>query len=88
MSLPALSLLQGILHARGALLLFADADGATRFADLSLLCAEVARIQTPAGHAVVVGSRAHLVGSEAVVKVCACRYPSDPCVRSRLTSDL
>ncbi|KDN52645.1 glycosyltransferase family 2 protein [Tilletiaria anomala UBC 951] len=58
----------GVLHARGALILFADADGATRFADLGLLCGEMARIRTPSGHGIVVGSRAHLVGSEAVVK--------------------
>ena len=60
---------QGILHARGALILFADADGATRFSDLSPLCAEMDRVRTPTGHGAVVGSRAHLVGSEAVVKV-------------------
>ncbi|KAK0555125.1 dolichyl-phosphate beta-glucosyltransferase [Tilletia horrida] len=58
----------GILHARGALILFADADGATRFSDLSPLCAELDRVRTPTGHGAVVGSRAHLVGSEAVVK--------------------
>ncbi|WFC96904.1 dolichyl-phosphate beta-glucosyltransferase [Malassezia brasiliensis] len=58
----------GVLHARGAFVLFADADGATRFADLAVLAREMARILTPAGHGVVVGSRAHLVKSEAVVK--------------------
>jgi dolichyl-phosphate beta-glucosyltransferase len=61
--------LQGVLHARGALILFADADGATTFSALRPLAQELARIRTPAGHGIAVGSRAHLVGSEAVVKV-------------------
>lgn len=59
----------GVLHARGAFVLFADADGATRFADLRVLAREMVRILTPEGHGIVVGSRAHLVKSEAVVKV-------------------
>ena len=58
----------GMLHARGAFVLFADADGATRFADLSVLAREMVRVITPAGHGIVVGSRAHLVTSDAVVK--------------------
>ncbi|KAE8226445.1 hypothetical protein CF319_g958 [Tilletia indica] len=58
----------GVLHSRGALILFADADGATRFSDLGMLCAEMDRVRTPTGHGAVLGSRAHLVGSEAVVK--------------------
>jgi len=58
----------GVLHSRGALILFADADGATRFSDLGELCAELDRVRTPTGHGVALGSRAHLVGSEAVVK--------------------
>ncbi|PWN88719.1 hypothetical protein FA10DRAFT_281156 [Acaromyces ingoldii] len=58
----------GVLHARGRVILFADADGASRFADLRVLSRELARIQTGAGHGVVCGSRAHLVGSEAVVQ--------------------
>ncbi|EPQ30193.1 uncharacterized protein PFL1_02309 [Pseudozyma flocculosa PF-1] len=58
----------GVLHARGSLILFADADGATRFGDLSNLCVEMRRILTPARHGIVVGSRAHMVKSEAVVK--------------------
>ncbi|PKI84439.1 dolichyl-phosphate beta-glucosyltransferase [Malassezia vespertilionis] len=58
----------GVMHASGAFVLFADADGATRFADLTTLAAEMVRILTPAGHAIVAGSRAHLVTSDAVVK--------------------
>lgn len=59
----------GVLHSRGQLIIFCDADGATRFSDLSALAAEMGKIITPAGHGIVCGSRAHLVGSEAVVKV-------------------
>jgi dolichyl-phosphate beta-glucosyltransferase len=59
----------GVLHSRGQLIIFCDADGATRFSDLSALATELDRIMTPAGHGIVCGSRAHLVGSEAVVKV-------------------
>lgn len=58
----------GLRHVRGAYALFADADGASRFSDLRKLvegCKEVADIL---GRAVSIGSRAHLVGSEAVVK--------------------
>ncbi|SJX61312.1 related to dolichyl-phosphate beta-glucosyltransferase [Sporisorium reilianum f. sp. reilianum] len=58
----------GVLHSRGHLVLFADADGATSFGELAKLCAVLARVVTPAGHAVAVGSRAHMVKSDAVVK--------------------
>ncbi|KNE68708.1 hypothetical protein AMAG_19860 [Allomyces macrogynus ATCC 38327] len=71
----------GLRAARAELVLFADADGATRFADVEKLVAAVpgradggvswpstvdkARAWPPA---VVVGSRAHLVSTDAVVK--------------------
>lgn len=58
----------GVLHARGAFILFADADGATQFSELAKLAREMVRVMTPAGQGMVVGSRAHLVTSEAVVK--------------------
>lgn len=62
----------GFKHVRGAYAIFADADGASRFSDLGSLLDSCKKIQArdPSGHqrAVVVGSRAHLVGSEAVVK--------------------
>lgn len=58
----------GVLHARGHFILFADADGATRFRDIQVLAAEMARIITPVHQGMVVGSRAHLVTSDAVVK--------------------
>ncbi|KAG9104390.1 dolichyl-phosphate beta-glucosyltransferase [Ceratobasidium sp. 370] len=53
----------GMLHAQGKRMLMADADGASRFSDLDKLWAAM-----DAGADVVCGSRAHLVGTEAVVK--------------------
>lgn len=61
----------GMLHARGERLLMVDADGASRFEDLELLWTALDRLDqnTPNHAAIAVGSRAHLVKSEAVVKV-------------------
>ncbi|KAL8558469.1 dolichyl-phosphate beta-glucosyltransferase [Nucella lapillus] len=50
----------GMLSGRGRQLLFADADGASRFADLDKLQVELAHINTEENLAVVCGSRAHL----------------------------
>ncbi|KAI0364571.1 glycosyltransferase family 2 protein [Pilatotrama ljubarskyi] len=58
----------GMLHGRGRRLLFADADGASRFEDLELLWKAMDEISPNEEAAVVVGSRAHLVKTEAVVK--------------------
>lgn len=62
----------GMLHARGRRLLMADADGASRFADVELLLSAldaIAPVGTEAALGVAIGSRAHLVKTEAVVKV-------------------
>ena len=61
----------GMLHARGERLLMVDADGASRFEDLELLWAALDRLdkESPNRAAIAVGSRAHLVKTEAVVKV-------------------
>lgn len=61
----------GMLHARGRRLLMADADGATRFADVELLLAALDKVAPAESDAagVAIGSRAHLVRTEAVVKV-------------------
>lgn len=78
----------GFRHARGAYVVFADADGASRFTDLGKLvagCKEVEDGPSRYGRGVAVGSRAHLVGSEAVVKV----IPSaaqEPASNAMLTS--
>ncbi|BGP16087.1 hypothetical protein JCM10213_007534 [Rhodosporidiobolus nylandii] len=67
----------GVLHSsahpRHGRILFVDADGATTFTDLALLEEELEKLvsaQDPEkeSHGLVVGSRAHLVSSEAVVK--------------------
>ncbi|TPX58785.1 hypothetical protein PhCBS80983_g02901 [Powellomyces hirtus] len=59
---------QGMLVARGEWMLFADADGATRFSDVELLEDRLRKVRDTEGRAVVVGSRAHMVSTEAVVK--------------------
>jgi dolichyl-phosphate beta-glucosyltransferase len=60
-----------MLAARGQLLLLVDADGATSFPDFDTLeqrLHELAEKDTE-GRSVAVGSRAHLVSTDAVVKV-------------------
>ena len=59
----------GMLHASGKRLLMADADDASRIEDLEKLWKSMDEIGPNGAPAVVVGSRAHLVKSEAVVKV-------------------
>lgn len=60
----------GMMHARGQRLLFADADDASKFSDLELLwkAMDEAVKEDSKGRAVVAGSRAHLVKTDAVVK--------------------
>lgn len=58
----------GMRHARGQYVVFADADGASKFTDLGKLVAACQKIEDAQRRGVAVGSRAHLVGSEAVVK--------------------
>jgi dolichyl-phosphate beta-glucosyltransferase len=66
------AVVHGLRHARGAYALFADADGATTFSGLGQLvpACEKAAASDSAGHGrgVAIGSRAHLVGSAAVVQ--------------------
>jgi len=59
----------GMRHVRGQYAIFADADGASKFEDLGKLVRASQKIEDSMGRGVAVGSRAHLVGSEAVVKV-------------------
>ena len=66
----------GMRHVRGEYAVFADADGASRFSDLGKLVEGCERVKDSRGRAVGLGSRAHLVGSEAVVKVSRCLFPS------------
>ncbi|KAI4251094.1 MAG: hypothetical protein L6R42_008508 [Xanthoria sp. 1 TBL-2021] len=58
----------GMRHVRGKYAVFADADGASKFEDLGKLLRELKKVQDIDGRGVAVGSRAHLVGSEEVVK--------------------
>ena len=53
---------KGAMRARGQFVLMADADGATRFSDVSALMSEVGTIVTPNGEGVAIGSRAHAGG--------------------------
>lgn len=55
-------------HTRGRYVIFADADGASKFEDLGKLFSELKKIEKD-GLGVAVGSRAHMVHSAAVVQV-------------------
>lgn len=57
----------GMRHTRGRYVIFADADGASRFSDLAALMDEVRRVEKD-GYGIAVGSRAHMVNTDAVVK--------------------
>jgi dolichyl-phosphate beta-glucosyltransferase len=59
----------GMRHVRGKYVVFADADGASKFGDLGKLVTACSEIEDADGRGVAVGSRAHMVGSEAVVQV-------------------
>lgn len=59
----------GFRHVRGAYTVFADADGASKFGDLRKLVKGCQEVEDKPGRGIAVGSRAHMVGTEAVVKV-------------------
>lgn len=72
----------GMLHGRGRRLLMVDADGASRFEDLEALWAAMDRMEEAHGEgeqlaSVAIGSRAHLVKTEAVVKVRLVAYSEE-----------
>lgn len=60
----------GLRHVRGEYALFADADGASKFSDVRKLMEGCEEVVDGSHRGVAIGSRAHLVGSDAVVKVC------------------
>jgi dolichyl-phosphate beta-glucosyltransferase len=68
----------GMRHVRGQYVVFADADGASRFSDLGKLVEGCKSIEDKEGRGIAIGSRAHLVGSEAVVKVRTSHSPFPP----------
>ena len=55
-------------HVRGEYVIFADADGASKFEELGKLEGELKAIERD-GLGIAVGSRAHMVHSAAVVQV-------------------
>lgn len=57
----------GMLHHRGRYAVFADADGASQFADVGLLLKEAESIERD-GLSIAGGSRAHMMSTDAVVK--------------------
>jgi dolichyl-phosphate beta-glucosyltransferase len=59
----------GFRHVRGAYTVFADADGASKFEDLAKLVEGCKEVADEPNRGIAVGSRAHMVGSEAVIKV-------------------
>lgn len=63
----------GFRHVRGAYVVFADADGASRFSDLGKLIEGCEDVVDASNRGVAIGSRGHLVGSEAVVQRSALR---------------
>lgn len=63
----------GFRHVRGAYIVFADADGASRFSDLGNLIEGCADVVDASNRGIAIGSRGHMVGSEAVVKRSALR---------------
>ncbi|KAI1142998.1 glycosyltransferase family 2 protein [Hypoxylon sp. FL0543] len=67
------SVTHGLRHVRGEYALFADADGASKFSDLGKLIEGCEEVVDGAHRGVAIGSRGHLVGSEAVVKRSALR---------------
>ncbi|KAG6065221.1 hypothetical protein E4U32_007569 [Claviceps aff. humidiphila group G2b] len=67
------SVTHGLRHVRGEYVLFADADGASRFRDVGKLIEGCEEVVDGSLRGVAIGSRAHLVGSEAVVKRSALR---------------
>jgi dolichyl-phosphate beta-glucosyltransferase len=61
----------GLLGSRGKRVLMVDADGASKFSDLEMLWKEMDTLENVYASSIAIGSRAHLVGTEAVVKVCS-----------------
>lgn len=57
----------GILHGSGKYLLFADADGASKFSDMSKLLEYLKDVSNDKA-AIAIGLRAHMVNTDAVVK--------------------
>lgn len=57
----------GMRHVRGKYAIFADADGASKFSDVTALMTAAQGVEKK-GYGIAVGSRAHMVNTDAVVK--------------------
>lgn len=62
------AVVHGMKHVRGQYVVFADADGASKFQDLRKLVSACQDVEDTTARGIAVGSRAHLVGSAAVVQ--------------------
>lgn len=65
------AVIHGLQHIRGEYGIFADADGASSFKDMSKLLAQVKNVENKNNDkipAIAIGSRAHMVNTDAVVK--------------------
>jgi dolichyl-phosphate beta-glucosyltransferase len=78
----------GFRHVRGQYAIFADADGASTFSDISKLVQGCQEVQDEPCRGIAVGSRAHMVGSEAVIKVCPNPLPTEKSATKVLTQPL
>lgn len=63
----------GFRHVRGQYVVFADADGASKFSDLGRLVEGCEDVVDASNRGAAIGSRGHLVGSEQVVQRSALR---------------
>ncbi|KAG4304413.1 hypothetical protein PORY_002123 [Pneumocystis oryctolagi] len=57
----------GMIHSRGEYIIFADADGASKFSDLYYLLEEIKKIEKD-GYGIAIGSRSHMVSSNTILK--------------------
>ncbi|KAG5513441.1 hypothetical protein PMAC_001505 [Pneumocystis sp. 'macacae'] len=57
----------GMIHSRGEYIIFADADGASKFSDLRYLLKEIKRIEKN-GYGIAIGSRSHMVSNNIILK--------------------
>ncbi|KAG5438257.1 hypothetical protein PCANB_003108 [Pneumocystis canis] len=57
----------GMIHSRGEYIMFADADGASKFSDLHYLLREIKKIEK-GGYGIAVGSRFYMASTNAILK--------------------
>ncbi|CCJ30326.1 unnamed protein product [Pneumocystis jirovecii] len=57
----------GMIHSRGEYIIFADADGASKFSDLRYLLKEIKKIEEN-GYGIAIGSRSHMASNNIILK--------------------